>query len=309
MARIEEKLVEEARKVDFMAFLEHQEGWHFMKIGTHCYRCIEHESFMLNKEGDFLWYNWYSQKEKGNIISYVQNHITSGDFRKAIAYILNSECISYCNKDEIISNEKEKIVLKGNVQIETNDNMRRTFGYLIKNRKINFNVVNELVKQGKIVEDKKHNIVFKYINSEGIVVGGEEKGTYSDKAYRSVVTGTDETYGFTIIVGDKCKNIFVFEAAIDLISYYEIFKSELRDSILLSLGGCTKTKKINTYLKLYKTIDTIIVCEDNDDSGNISFKTIKDEYSNYIIRDGRNVLIQNNIKDFNDMLKNKKTNN
>ncbi len=301
MALIAKELIERARNVDFKDFLE-KEGYYFKNAGSNCYMCTKHDSFMLNRKGNMLWYNWYSKNEKGNIISYVQSNKTNGDFRKAIEYILNCNCSSY-SKDEKIGNEEKKIIIKGNVDIEVNQDMRRTFGYLINTRKINCLLVKELIEQQKIIEDKSHNVIFKYINSDGFTVGGEAKGTYSNKSYTSVVKNSNEAYGFTIVIGKNIKNIIVFEASIDLISYFQMYKSKLQDSILLSLAGSTKIKKIATYLKLYKTIDTIIVCVDNDNAGDISFSNIQNSYKNYEIYDARGILKQYNVKDFNELLK------
>lgn len=295
MARIEENLIEKARKVDFMVFLEKQEGWHFEKRSIGCYRCIEHDSFILNEKGDFLWYNWYSKSEKGNIISYVQNHITNGDFRGAIEYILNSDCGYYSNKEE-------KETIKGDVQIHLNNNMKRMFAYLIKKRMIDYKIINELVRQGKIVQDTSNNVVFKYIDEKGNTVGGEVKGSCSYKSYIGVVGNSNESYGFTVKIGENIKNLIVFEAAIDLLSYLQIFKTQLDDCILLSLAGATKTNKIATYLKHFKNINTITVCMDNDSTGNDSMDKIKLDYKDYEILDGRELIIKNQVKDFNELL-------
>lgn len=303
MARITDRQIQEARSKDFKEFLE-REGFRFRKHGN-SYECVQHDSLVLNRKGDCLWYNWYSRSEKGNIITFVQNNITSGNFREAVAYILNSDINSYCI-EEINSNENKKnILLRGNVEIELSSDMKRSFAYLTKTRGINSNIVSQLIKQNKIVQDSKNNIVFKYTDENGKIVGGELKGTLSNKSFTGIVENSNEDYGFTLVIGNRnnIKELKVFEASVDLLSFYQLFKDQLENTILLSTGGCTKIKKISTYLRQYENISSITVCVDNDKAGNTSFGNIIKEYINYKIHDGRGHLITHNLKDFNDLLR------
>lgn len=302
MARITDKQIQEARSKDLKEFLE-REGFSFRRHGS-SYACVEHNSLVLNRRGDRLWYNWYSKSEQGDIITFVQNNITNGDFKESVAYILNCNINSY-NIEENYSNEKDKIIIKGNVEIQLSSDMKRTFAYLTKSRGINKDIVNQLIKQNKIVQDSKNNIVFKYIDENGKTVGGELKGTLSNKPFSGIVQNSNEDYGFTLSIGNKSniKELKVFEASIDLLSFYQLFKDELEDTILLSTGGCAKIKKISTYLRHYENISLITVCVDNDDAGNTAFGNIIKEYSDYKINDGRGHLIKQNLKDFNDLLR------
>jgi hypothetical protein len=302
MARITDKQIQEARNKDFKEFLE-KEGFCFRKHGN-SYECVQHDSLVLNRKGNCLWYHWYSRNENGNIITFVQNNITNGNFREAVAYILNCNINSYDTKD-IYSNENDKNIIRGNVEIERSSDVKRLFAYLTKTRGINKDIVNKLIKQNKIVQDSKNNIVFKYIDENGKTVGGELKGTLSNKPFSGIVQNSNEEYGFTLSIGNKnnIKELKVFEASIDLLSYYQLFKSELEDIILLSVGGSSKIRKIGTYLKQYENISSITVCVDNDKAGNNSFGNIVKEYSDYRINDGREYLIKHNLKDFNDLLR------
>lgn len=302
MAKITDKQIKEARSKDLKEFLE-SEGFRFRRHGS-SYACIEHNSLVLNRRDDGLWYNWYSRSEKGDIITFVKNNITNGNFREAVAYILNCDISSYDIKDNH-NNESDKNIIKGNVEIELSSDMRRTFAYLTKSRGINKDIVNQLIKQNKIVQDSKNNIVFKYIDENGKIVGGELKGTLSNKSFSGIVQNSNEDYGFALSIGDKnnIKELKVFEASVDLLSFYQLFKDELKDTILLSMGGCAKIKKISTYLRQYDNISLITVCVDNDDAGNTAFCNIIKEYSDYRINDGRGYLIEHNLKDFNDLLR------
>ena len=95
-------------------------------------------------------------------------------------------------------------------------------------------------------------MVLKYFSGEGLVVGAELIGTNSSIRFKSVVKSSNESYGFNICTGDKVQALIVFEASLDLLSYYQLNKSILNNTILLSLGGAEKISKIDTYKKLHR---------------------------------------------------------
>lgn len=307
MALLQKEIIQKARNIDFKEFLE-QEGFCFRKETYNYYRCIQHSSLVLNKKGNIYWYNWYSRNEKGDIIAFVQNNITNGNFRKAVEYITTNYVRSYYKMDNVDNKIKDTVV-NSNIEILRNENMKRLFSYLIKTRGIDSEIVSQLVGKGLILEDKNHNIVFKAIDKAGNTVGGEVRGTCTYKVFRGIVKNSNKDYGFAIPVGDKVTKLIVFEASIDLISYFQMYKDILKETVLLSTGGCTKTNKIDTYLNLYKTINEIIVCTDNDIAGDNAFNAIKSMYKNLKVMDGRKVLKDNGVNDFNEFLKHWKTKN
>lgn len=307
MALLEKDKIGKARSVDFKEFLE-QEGFNFKRETYSYYRCVQNSSLVLNKKGNIFWYNWYSRNQKGDIIAFVQNNITNGNFRKAVDYITNNQVGRYI---KIESDDKKVIdnTTKDDVVILENNDMKRLFAYLIKTRGIDSKIVSQLVGKGLILEDKSHNIVFKAIDKVGNTVGGEVRGTCTDKVFRGIIKNSNDDYGFTIHVGDKITKLIVFEASIDLISYFQMYKDMLNETVLLSTGGCTKTNKIGTYINLYKNISEITVCTDNDTAGDNAFNVIKSMYKNLKVMDGRKVLKDNGVKDFNELLKQWKTKN
>jgi len=301
MALLEKGIIEKARSVDFKEFLE-QEGFNFKRETYNYNRCIQHNSLVLNTKGNIYWYNWYSMNQKGDIIAFVQNNITNGDFRKAVEYIINKQVGSYI-KIESVDRKISDTTVKADVEILKNDNMKRLFAYLIKTRGVDSQIVYQLVRKGLILEDKEHNIVFKAIDEAGNTVGGEIRGTCTNNIFRGIVKNSNEEYGFSIPIGNKITKLIAFEASIDVISYFQVYKYMLKETLLLSLGGCTKTNKISTYLTLYKNINEITVCTDSDTGGDNAFNAIKGTYNSLKVIDGREILKNNGVKDFNEMLK------
>ncbi|MFL0251158.1 DUF3991 domain-containing protein [Clostridium neuense] len=300
MALISKDKINEARSIDFKEFLEREEGFNFIKEGTNYYRCREHSSLILKYKNGILTYCWTSMLQKGDIIQYVKENITNNNFRRAVEYLLNGyfkEANSTEYKPKIIKGEKS------NIEICYACNMKRAYAYLCKTRGINPSIVNELIRKKLISQDNRNNLIFKYLDEKGTVVGAELVGTNTFRRFKSVEKNSDENYGFSLNNGDRIEKLIVFEASIDLLSFLQINYESIQESLLLGLGGAEKIKKIDTYIKQYKDIREIIICTDNDSAGDKAFHKIKMIYSNnYNIVDGRSSLKTTNTKDFNELL-------
>lgn len=293
-------LREKAKRVDLKTFLERQ-GYTFIMESKNHYRCIQDHTLTVTYKYNDPIYFWFSRDQEGDIITWVRENITNNDYREAIKYLAEGcEDIAY-----YIPQPKEKIE-NVDIDIKYSDNTKRVYSYLVKSRGINPQIVNELIGNGSISEDDRHNVVFHHKDSSGKIKGADLTGTNTYKRFKGTVKNSNENYGFTIKVGTEPQSIFIFEAAIDLLSYFTLNKDNLANSLLLSIGGCEKIKMIKNYLDNYKGIDTIIVSSDNDVAGSNCLRNIKSMYSAYQVIDNREELIKFNVKDFNELLIKKK---
>ncbi|MTK12120.1 MAG: DUF3991 domain-containing protein, partial [Clostridiaceae bacterium] len=278
MALIPNEKIIEVRSIDFKEFLEREEGFTFVKESENYYRCKEHSSLILKYKNGILTYCWTARLQKGDIIQYVKENIVNNSFREAVEYLIYG---ANFKKIKTIEHEPNiiKRELKG-IDLSYANDMKRAYAYLCKTRGINSQVINELIGRKLINQDQRNNLVFKHLDDQGIIVGAELIGTNTFKRFKSVVKNSNENYGFSLSLGDKIDTLIVFEATIDLLSYYQINYGRIKDSLLLSLGGAEKIKKIDTYINQHKDINTIIICTDNDTTGNVAFDKIKNTYSN-----------------------------
>lgn len=304
---IEKELIEKIWGIDFKSFLE-SENYSFKKEDSNSHRCVEEHSLIITYKFSKPLYFWPKKGEKGDIIDFVQRYITQSSFEDAISYLskyLNiNNTGNYCN-NLCSPNVKKNSNLnsnKGKIKIEYATDMKRTYAYLCKTRKLDFDVVNVFVKNKLIRQDSKNNVIFLYKDIQGEVVGAEKVGTYTDKRFKGVIKNSDERYGFTFANNNDVTRIIIFEAPIDMMSYFEMNKFILNETLLLSIGGTQKSKMIETYIKEYKKIKNIIVAVDNDDAGDFCFQDIKNMYSNMNIIDGRERLKEKNVKDWNELL-------
>ena len=306
MSRIPDNIIKQAKDTDIIRFLESY-GYSFKCKGQE-YICNEHDSLMFGiADNGVQAYTWHSKADKGDSIKFVITYITNGDFRKAIFLLTGWN-------DRNNYKEKKLIQAPTHVQVSLNisysKNMQRAFAYLIKNRLIDPIIIKELVKSKYIAQDIRNNVIFNWIFN-GDLKGADLIGTLSEKRFKGTVTASNENFGFAVPLNtniNKIDTLVVFESNIDLLSFYTLNKDnkKLNSMLLLSLSGVSKTKKIRTYLNYYTNIKTIISAVDNDSSGNHCTDNIKNSYTNYKILDGRRKLLENNVKDWNELLKKEK---
>ena len=92
------------------------------------------------------------------------------------------------------------------------------------------------LKDGLIYESRHyHNIVFKGNDKNGVTRFASMRGVFDKqgKPFKCDVTGNDKNYGFNV-VNENSTELVVFEAAIDLMSYVDIFTDY--ESNKLALG-------------------------------------------------------------------------
>ena len=101
----------------------------------------------------------------------------------------------------------------------------------------------EWIDRGDIYEERKrHNIIFVGRDADGISRYAHCRGTGEIK-YRGDVAGSDKSYGFSYRGTDS--QLFVFEAAIDLLSFIQLFPKDWKKRSYLSLGGLSSVAIIS----------------------------------------------------------------
>lgn len=302
MALLKDEIIFNAKAIDLKSFLE-GEGFTFVKESVYTYRCKEEHTLVLTYKFNNPLYFWHRKGQKGNIVDYVMQNITENNFRSAIDYILKDGI----NRTRLTPYYEEKLVETKNtsLNIKYSSDMKHMYAYLCKTRGIDSYILKELINKGLLWEDQRHNALFLHLNENNEMVGADITGTNSSIKFKGVVKGSNQKYGFSIKAGNEFafKKLIVFEAPIDAISYFQMNQSDLNGSILLSTGGSSKINTvIKTYLNIYKSIESIYVCSDNDCAGNEVYININELYKNYNIVDGREKLLCANVKDFNDLL-------
>lgn len=175
----------------------------------------------------------------------------------------------------------------------------RIIRYLTEERKLPQELVREFIADGLIYEDAKyHNVVFVGKDKDGIPRYAHCRGI-SDQ-YRVDVTGSDKSYNFAY--RGTGTSLFVFEAAIDLLSFIALYQNDWRTRSYISLGG-VGGKALEGFLSERKDIEIVYLCTDNDQAGNDAISRLLEIIPEQIIV-GRLVPCE---KDWNEVLKHRES--
>ncbi len=140
------------------------------------------------------------------------------------------------------------------------------YSYLTGQRKLSKQVVNVFVKAGLIYEEcLHHNIVFKGNDKAGKTHFASMRGVYDrdGRCFKGDVAGNDKNYGFNIW-NEESTELVVFEAAIDLMSYSDIYNDYHSNKLAL---GMVSDQPLVTFLREHPQIEKIKFCLDNDIAG------------------------------------------
>ena len=178
---------------------------------------------------------------------------------------------------------------------EKNEDNEKIIKYLTEKREIKKKLVEEWIDRGDIYEEKKqHNVIFVGRDADGIPRYAHCRGTGEIK-YRGDVAGSDKSYGFSYRGTDN--QLFVFEAAIDLLSFIQLFPKDWKKRSYLSLGGVSGVALI-TFLSERPQITSVFLCLDNDQAGNEACEKLTGE-----ILEGYSVIrLKPSRKDWNEIL-------
>ena len=166
--------------------------------------------------------------------------------------------------------EKSEFILP-----EKDSNMKRVFAYLLKTRFLDKDVVKSFVEQKILYQEKEHgNVVFVGTDKEGVPKSACKKSTAEQtKSFRMTVTGSDCKYGFCWRgTNDK---LYVFEAAIDLMSFITLRNDKWKADSFLALDGLSP-KPLLQFLEEQKNIHEIFLCLDYDAAGIEACDKLKD---------------------------------
>ena len=140
------------------------------------------------------------------------------------------------------------------------------YRYLEHERRIARPVIDFFVRKGILYEAKNyHNIVFVGTDRDGVPKFASMRGVFdkNGKGFKCDVAGNDKRFGFHFHYRDS-KEVFVFEAAIDLMSYITMFPEDRASMVAL---GMLADAPLETFLAEHPETEKIVFCLDNDGPG------------------------------------------
>ncbi|WP_341525447.1 AAA family ATPase, partial [Faecalibacterium prausnitzii] len=166
--------------------------------------------------------------------------------------------------------------------------------YLTQERKLSPSLVNFFIAAGDIYEDAAHhNVVFVGRDADGHPRYASSRGI--NEKFRQDAAGAEKAFGFAHRGTDK--QLLVFEAPIDLLSFIELFPKNWQQHNYLSLGGVSG-KALRQFLSERPDVERVFLCLDADKAGEDACKRLVE-----LLPDTVSVTrIQPCMKDWNDVL-------
>ena len=166
--------------------------------------------------------------------------------------------------------------------------------YLTQERKLSPSLVNFFIVAGDIYEDAAHhNVVFVGRDADGHPRYASSRGIR--EKFRQDAAGAEKAFGFAHRGTDK--QLLVFEAPIDLLSFIELFPKNWQQHNYLSLGGVSG-KALRQFLSERPDVERVLLCLDTDKAGEDACKRLA-----ALLPDTVSVTrIQPCMKDWNDVL-------
>jgi hypothetical protein len=248
----------------------------------------QHDSLVFTDNAYF----WNSRQESGNAVDFLTRH-RGMTFLKAV-----DELTGFTPPTDGEA-EEDSVIQYGNKA-----DCKRAIAYLHKTRGISYTVIESLIKQGLLQQQKQtNNVIFPMMDENGERVGAELQGTLSDKRYKGIEKGSKYGYGFNVRFSEKSNFDFVlfFESAVDLLSFWDITTQTegktLENCLLVSMAGL-KVPTIKHTIQAFKGRLRMVICIDDDLPAQEFIKALDTLKTPYKVRrpDG-------GFKDWNEQLK------
>ena len=239
------------------------------------------------------WYDHAAEKG-GGPVSFVQTYYGLS-YPEAMTLLLGGETgQAYPATQEKATEPPKPFELP-----EANDDMRRVYAYLMKQRHIDKSVISHFARAGTLYEDAKyHNCVFIGRDETGKACHAHKRSTNSyGEAFRINVEGSDPRYTFHHIGSDG--SLYVFEAPIDLLSFISMYPKDWQKHSYIACCG-TSSQPVLKMLERMPEQGTVYLCLDNDEAGHKASRRIVEQLSE---RGIPSVRIAPRLKDWNDDLK------
>jgi len=246
-----------AKQTDLAAFLESR-GESVKRSGSE-YEWVGHHITLRGNQ----YYDQYNQKG-GTAVDFVREHFGMS-YPDAVQLLLGSqgEAISLAFPPAPRQRQVERLPF---ALPPANDNMRRVYAYLLKQRCIDRDILYHFAHKGLIYEDAKfHNAVFVGTDPTGVPRHAQKKSTsLQDSSYRGNQAGSDAACSFHHIGTND--TVFVFEAPIDMLSFISLYPDHWQESSYVTLCSVAD-HALFAQLEAHSNLRSVVLCLDNDTAG------------------------------------------
>lgn len=285
MPYIAPEVVEKAKRVDLLTYLQTYEPNNLVRLGSNNWSTKEHDSLKISNGKWFWWSRNIGGKSAVDYLMRVKGY----SFTAAIEAIAGSDARPVSH-DENHFPKKENDAPSDEFLLPPKAPTNETAIKYLLRRGIDKDLINMCVDKGLIYESKPYgNAVFvgkdetgrpRYASYRATIdrrIMGECKG--SSKKYSFRINTRDIPGGLNLHTGeaDKVEAVHVFESAIDLLSYVTVQKKYAHrhtDEPMLSLAGVSGRSgksyipvALNAYIERHPRTEYIYLHLDDDEAG------------------------------------------
>lgn len=264
-------------------------GYDLVREGT-MYHLREHDSMIFTGEG--VWH-WNSRDLHGKALEFLTQY--EGKDPVAAVLLLAGELThtqSRPNNPPTPYKVKPAVIPPKPFELpKPAGSFRRLFAYLCTTRRLDAEIVQELVQDKRIYESvhsyttsdtgevkQLHNAVFVGFDQNEQPASAFQRGLNSfGAAYKGDVPSSNKCAVFELPGKTNTSEVAVFEAAIDAISHATITKlgeGDYKEISRIAIGGIAHEPVVQ-YLSTHPAIKTITLCLDNDAAGQLGAQRIQ----------------------------------
>ena len=272
-------ILDELKKVDLVTYFRTIMPYELVKVSANEYTTKTHDSLRMSNG---LW-NWCSRGFGGrNAIDYLMK-TEQLEFNDAANLLLKQ----LQNKVPTIDQQPVKTKERHIIIPEKNTASDNVISYL-KSRGIDEEIIKECIEKKLIYEEKHyHNAVFLGYDDLGNIKYAGCRST-TETIFKQDATGSDKSYSFRLESNTKTDTIYIFEGAIDALSYatfLKLYGMDYKAKTLISLAGiyqpASDISKSKIPLAIQRDLDkhpetkNIFLCFDNDKAGRKASKALQ----------------------------------
>ncbi|GAA6396738.1 DUF3991 domain-containing protein [Solibaculum mannosilyticum] len=301
MPYIPPEVVEKAREIDLLTYLQNYEPEELVHVGGNAYCTRTHDSLKISNG---KWY-WFSHSVGGKSALDYLIKVNGYSFIEAVEKLTGQAAV----KPPVFMPESKTSKPKAFVLPQAHPSSARAIAYL-QSRGIDRELMEHCIRSGRIYESSPyHNVVFVGFDGTGKARYANLRGTCSD--FKGEAMGSDKRFSFRI-PADNSDTVHVFESAIDLLSYATLLKLDRQRwdaEHLLSLAGVyqprCQTRKmplplaLSQFLSDHAEVKKIVLRLDNDRAGRQAVSSLQEALSG---RYETTVVFPSKGKDYNDCL-------
>lgn len=211
-------------------------------------------------------------------------------FKDAVSYLANN--FGFDRTIELVKTDKKatEVLVKHSVKTIAKEvpkpvekNIQKVIDYLVEKRGIDKSLVDKLISEDLLYADRNNNCVF----TNEFNTFASLRGTYEEKKFVSV-NGTPD---FLIYDFGKPDNVYLFESAIDALSFRTLYPEKQGSFVVLN-----GSMLINRIHEVTSEASKVFLCFDNDQQGS----KFCDKISGDLVCEFE--IIKPKLKDFNEDL-------